>query len=193
MQGAEPSGKPAPRRFSSRGAGGASPPIEPVPRGFSPGDARGGAPCIRKPKISPFPPGRALCERGAGGMGAKSTDMAENSQCRAGSAPGMQGAEPPPIEPAPRRFSHGNARGGAPCIRKPKISPFPTGGKGVGGMGTEKQTKGKVGRRQRRQAPTGLRNATSFVSRETSPLPCSVSRETSPPPFHVKHPLPCFT
>ena len=32
--------------------------VEPVPRGFSPGGARGGAPCIRKLKVSPFPPGR---------------------------------------------------------------------------------------------------------------------------------------
>ena len=29
-------------------------------RGYSPGDARGEAPCIRKLKISPFPPGRGL-------------------------------------------------------------------------------------------------------------------------------------
>ena len=36
----------------------------PVPPGFSPGDARGEAPCIRKLKISPFPPGR-----GSGGWG----------------------------------------------------------------------------------------------------------------------------
>ena len=36
----------------------------PVPPGFSPGDARGEAPCIRKQKISPFPPGR-----GSGGWG----------------------------------------------------------------------------------------------------------------------------
>ena len=37
--------------------------------GFSSGDARGEAPCIRKLKVSPFPPGRALCERGSGGWG----------------------------------------------------------------------------------------------------------------------------
>ena len=37
---------------------------EQVPPGFNPGDARGEAPCIRKLKISPFPPGR-----GAGGWG----------------------------------------------------------------------------------------------------------------------------
>ena len=42
----------------------------------SPRDARGEAPCIRKLKISPFPPGRALCERGSGGWGQKIYDMA---------------------------------------------------------------------------------------------------------------------
>ena len=48
-------------------AAGGKPPLsfpqrqgEPVPPGFSPGDARGEAPCIRKLKISPFPPGRGL-------------------------------------------------------------------------------------------------------------------------------------
>ena len=47
-----------------------------LPRRLSPcrfrfrrGDAKGGAPCIRKLKISPSPPGRALCERGRGDGG----------------------------------------------------------------------------------------------------------------------------
>ena len=64
-------GKPPPGTANARRASnaGGTPPlsllqrqVEPVPRGFSPGDARGEAPCIRKQKISPFPPGR-----GAGG------------------------------------------------------------------------------------------------------------------------------
>ena len=38
----------------------------PAPSGFSLGDARGEAPCIRKPKNSPFPPGRGT---GDGGWG----------------------------------------------------------------------------------------------------------------------------
>ena len=50
---------------------------------------KGRSPLHKITLVSPFPPGR-----GAGGMGAKSTDMAENSQCRPGLAPGMQGAEP---------------------------------------------------------------------------------------------------
>ena len=46
-----------PRRFNQRCPGSA------------PGDARGEAPCIRKLRFSPFPPGRALCERGRGDGG----------------------------------------------------------------------------------------------------------------------------
>ena len=72
--------------------------------------------------------------------------------------PSAARASPPPypafhkqtqcrIPPSP-----GDARGEAPCIRKPKPPPSPP-GKGVGGMGASKQAKGSVGRRQRRQAP----------------------------------------
>ena len=98
--------------LAAGGAGGASPPIEPVLRGFNPGDARGGAPCIRKPKISPFPPGR-----GAGGMGVKKHCRGRKSQCRAGLAAGTPGA------PAPGKINQ-------------KSPPSPR-GKGVGGMGAK--------------------------------------------------------
>ena len=50
------------------------------------------------------------------------------------------------------RLSPGDARGKAPCIRKLKIPPSPE-GKGVGGMGAEKQAKNRVGRRQGRHVP----------------------------------------
>ena len=46
---------------------------------FSPGDARGEAPCIRKLKVSPFPPGR-----GSGGWGQKSKLKAERAGDKAG-------------------------------------------------------------------------------------------------------------
>ena len=131
----------------------------PVPPGFSPGDARGEAPCIRKLKISPFPPGR-----GAGGMGAE-------SKLKAGAAGDKQGKPPlriperqgqpttsrasPPAgrvirapAPVPPGFSPGDARGEAPCIRKQKISPFPP-GRGAGGMGAELKLKaGAAGDKQ---------------------------------------------
>ena len=53
--------------------------------GSAPGDARGGAPCIRKLKISPFPPGR-----GAGGWGQK-------SKLKAGLAGDQKGKPPQQI------------------------------------------------------------------------------------------------
>ena len=142
-------------------------------------------------------------------MGEKNTDMAENSQCRPGSAPGMQGAEPPG-KPVPRRLSRRGCRGrqpprlsqcrpglaagvpGAPAPGKinQKSPPSPR-GKGVGGMGAEKQTNGKVGRRPTGHTPrrTPERHPLLFHVKHP-PLPCSVSRETSPfpAPFHVKHP-----
>ena len=61
-----------------------SPPgqVEPVPPGFSPGDARGEAPCIRKLKISPFPPGR-----GVGGWGQQSKLKAGLAGDKAGTPP----------------------------------------------------------------------------------------------------------
>ena len=58
---------------------------------------------------------------------------------------------------AASRPALGDARGGAPCIRKQKIAPFPGGeersASAGGGMGATKQAKGRVGKRQRRQAP----------------------------------------
>ena len=52
---------------------------------------KGRSPLHKKTKNLPLPHGG----RGSGGWGQKCTDAAENSQCRPGSAPGMQGAEPP--------------------------------------------------------------------------------------------------
>ena len=49
------------------------------------------------------------------------------------------------VEPVPRGFSHGNARGEAPCIRKLKVSPFPL-GRGAGDGGN------KASQRQGQQA-----------------------------------------
>ena len=71
----------------------------------------------------------------------------------------------------PRGFRRGDARGGAPCIRKLKNLPLPA-GKGVGGIGAKAKLKagqagdiggkppcghhsGRVGRRQTKQVPHG--------------------------------------
>ena len=133
-------------------------PPAPAPPGFSLGDARGEAPCIRKPKISPFPPGR-----GAGGYPSPSGKGGAEKQAkgRVGEQPKRQA----PIgylfcrfSPCRFRLRRGDARGKAPCTRKPKISPFPAGEGGRGailplrGRGAEKQAKGGVGRREKKQA-----------------------------------------
>ena len=57
----------------------------------------------------------------------------------------------------------GDARGEAPCIKKPLSSPFPP-GRGVGGMGAGNQTKGRVGGRQSRQAPPPGTTAAKTIS-----------------------------
>ena len=49
------------------------------------------------------------------------------------------------------RFSPGDARGEAPCIRKLKVPPFPL-GRGSGGWGQQSKLKAGASRRQRRQA-----------------------------------------
>ncbi len=123
--------------------------------GFSSGDARGEAPCIRKLKVSPFPPGRGL-----GGWG-------RQRQLTAGTAGDKEGKPPckfrngtvsrrpvgqaprrasgSPLLPAPLGFSPGDARGEAPCIRKLKVSPFPPGRalceRGSGGWGRQSKLK----------------------------------------------------
>ena len=71
--------------------------------------------------------------------------------CLAGTPPSPSGYLPRRFSPCRFRFRRGDARGGAPCIRKLK-SPLPA-GKGVRGMGARKQAKGRVSRRPRGQAP----------------------------------------
>ena len=75
-----------------------------------PWGCKGRSPLHKITLISPFPLGRALCERGSGGWGKKRKVKAwssgdhrtspagyrwrPTSQCRPGSSPGMQGAKP---------------------------------------------------------------------------------------------------
>ena len=125
--------------------------------GLMPG-CRGLRPRRNKLWDSPFPPGR-----GQGGWG-------QESKLKARLASSKQGIPPPPgawfapISQCRPGSAIGDARGGAPCIRKPKISPFPAGeersASAGGGMGATKQAKGRVGKRQRRQAaPQGTAGA----------------------------------
>ena len=135
------------------------------------GDARGEAPCIRKQKISPFPPGKSALRARAGGWGQESKLKARLAGSKQGKPPA--GRVVRPHLPVPRRFSPGDARGEVPCIRKQKISPFPGGeersASAGGGMGATKQAKGRVGKRQRRQAaPQGTAGAGRAVRKKAN-------------------------
>ena len=82
--------------------------------------------------------------------------------CLAGTPPSPSGYLPRRFSPCRFRLRRGDARGGAPCIRKLK-SPLPAGKSALraraggypspSGKGAEKQAKGRVGRRPRGQAP----------------------------------------
>ena len=92
----------------------------------------------------------------------------------------LQGKEPAPSGHRLRSASLcrpgsalGDARGKAPCIRKQKISPFPAGeersASAGGGMGAEKQAKGRAGGRQGRQAaPQGTAGAGRSVRKKAN-------------------------
>ena len=58
----------------------------------------------------------------------------------------------PAVFAANHRFSPGDARGGAPCIRKLKISPFPA-GEGGWGIGGRIKAKGRGQQAARRASP----------------------------------------
>ena len=75
------------------------------------------------------------------------------SQCRAGTRPRRARGSPP--FPSAARIQARGCKGRSPLHKKTKILPLPA-GKGVGGMGAKKETKGRGGRvirRQRKQAP----------------------------------------
>ena len=128
------------------------------------GDARGEAPCIRKLKISPFPPGR-----GQGGWGQKIYDMAGKTGeakgkppcgCRNGKVSRRPTGQAPagyhngrvsrrpspcvpprapltPAEPMPRGFRSRECKGRSPLHKKTKNLPLPRRGRGSGGWGKE--------------------------------------------------------
>ena len=76
-----------------------------------------------------------------------------SSQCRAGTRPRRARGSPP--FPSAARIQARGCKGRSPLHKKTKILPLPA-GKGVGGMGAKKETKGRGGRvirRQRKQAP----------------------------------------
>ena len=150
-------------------------PLFPAPLGFSPGDARGEAPCIRKLKVSPFPGG----EGGKGGWGQKSKLKAGAVGDQPGTPPpditaagraGNAGGKPPPGEwfaPAPGAawVQPRGCKGRSPLHKKTKSLPLPRRGRGEGGMGAEKQAKGRGGRRPTGHAPSGHHSGRSSRQR----------------------------
>ena len=90
-------------------------------------------------------------------MGAKSTDMAENSQCRPDLAAGVPGA-PAPRQASAARVQPRGCKGRSPLHKKTKNLPLPAGKSAlrarVRGMGAGKHAKGKVDRRQKGKPPT---------------------------------------
>ena len=109
------------------------------------------APCIRKPKNSPFPMGEERSASAGRGDREKKFMMRQAQPAtktavppigdsdgrvirqRRGKPPAWRRIAPPaPASPGFRRRGVG---GGSPRRNKPKISPFPTGGRGAGGWG----------------------------------------------------------
>ena len=137
--------------------------VEPVPRGFSPGDARGGAPCMKITLVSPpFPPGRG----GRGDRGKKSIIWQEK-QASQDTAPRREPQRQ--VEPVPRGFSPGDARGGAPCMKITLVPPSRWEG-GQGGWGQERKLKaGAAGDQNNRAPPQGTAAAGQAGDKEGKP------------------------
>ena len=182
-----------------------------VLRGLSHRGAGGASPRQNKTKISPFPPGR-----GVGGMGAEKQTKGKVSRRQRRQAPA--GRRSGWDCKCRGRLNAGDARGGAPCIRKPKISPFPTGEGGRGDGGKKALTWQKIASAARVQ-PRGCKGR-SPLHKITLVPPFPAGRgaggmgggkankrqgrqaakkasprrtpERHPLSFHVKHlPLPC--
>ena len=154
----------------------------PVPPGFSPRGCKGRSPLHEITLILPLPAGK-----GVGGMGAgkktkgkvgrrekkQATPTDSGTARSAGDLPGK-----PPNGHLHRRFSpcrlrlrRGDARGGAPCIRKLKISPFPP-GRGARGWGQERKLKARLAGEKKSKPPQQI------PERQGQPATCRASPPT---------------
>ena len=190
------------------GNAGASPPsaqdCAPCPRAarVQPRGGKGRSPLHKKTPNLPLPHGgRALCERGSGGWGKNLVIWLVNPATKTAVPPvgdsdgrviRQRRGKPParrriaPSAPAPPGFSPGDARGEAPCIRKPKNSPFPMGEERSASAGREDRGK-KFMMRQAQPAteksshpskPTAAKKTVS--RRRRTPLPpCSQSTSST--------------
>ena len=104
--------------------------------------------------------------------------MGQESKLKAGQAGGKEGKPPAgrvirPHFPVPPGFSPRGCKGRSPLHKKTKNLPFPGGeersASAGGGMGATKQAKGRVGKRQRRQAaPQGTAGAGRSVRKKAN-------------------------
>ena len=159
---------------------------------------RGQSPLHEITLVSPFPPGRALCERGSGGWGQQSNLKAGSAGDKEGKPPAGCGITPPvPVLPGfsrrapawqglyvPQAVQGRGAGGGSPRQNNLRVSPFPGGeersASAVGGMGATKQPKGRGSGRQRRQATRRVQR------RQGQPAP----QGQAPPGAGLRHPVP---
>ena len=141
---------------------------------FSRRGAGGGSPRQNQLKISPFPGGEGGW--GAGGMG-------EKSKLKAGLA-GDKDGKPPAGHllgrfcKCRRRSNAGDARGGAPCIRKQKISPFPGGEGGQGGYPSPSGKGGKKAAKERNR-PATKKASPPKKQKERSPQCATTAKMTA--------------
>ena len=133
------------RRFNARGAG-------------------GGSPRRNKVEVSPFPLGR-----GGGGIGAK--NLLYGRKNRRGRTQPPRREPQRQVEPVPRGFSPGDARGEAPCMKITLVSPFPL-GRGGRGIGAKNLLYDMKNRRGRTQPPAGNHNGRSSRCRAGARPPC---------------------
>ena len=115
--------------------------VEPVPRPIQPRGCKGRSPLHKKTKNLPLPRrGRALCERGLGGIGGRIKTKGVGGRRQRGQAPRRVALTQ--VEPVPRPIQPRGCKGRSPLHKKTKNLPLPA-GKGVGGMGAKR--KGKAG------------------------------------------------
>ena len=136
-----------------------------------------------------------------GSVGRRQRRQAPRREPRRQGEPATKRARPPPgtanahrASAAPRP-APGDARGEAPCIKKAKNLPLPA---GKGGMGADKQAKGRIGRRQRGQAPRLVprRQGEPATKRASPPPGAANARRASaaprPAPGDARGEAPCI-
>ena len=145
--------------------------------GLMPG-CRGRSPRRNKLWVSPFPPGRGL-----GGWG-------QEGKLKAGAAGDQQGKPPSGTTSAgiasAARVQPRGCKGRSPLHEKNLGLPLPA-GKGVGGMGAGRQTKGRGGRRPTRQAPLGHHGGRDSPRRHAeAQAKAGTGRERRLPPIIIR-------